>query len=345
MTVLITGGTGFIGSHVARHLLQANQSVRLLVRDIEKAKAVFSRIDLSFDSQQCELVLGDITDTESIHSAMQNVQAVIHAAAVTPIAAPSAQVLEQINIVGTKNVLDAALAVNVSRFIYVSSATAVFNTNASLIDLAKPLTIPSMPYGRSKAEAENLVRDRQQQGAPISIIYPSGVIGPQDPGFSDAFKALYHRFNHGFRLFDEGGIQQVDVRDVAALMFSIIVNGESDQALARHLIVGHYLSWVEQADLIDRVSGYSLQRLPMAGWKIRLLGRLFDLVRLIKKVDSPVSAEMMRYASQWPKMKNSPALADHGIELHSPEKTMTDSLKALLAAGHLTADQVPALAQ
>ena len=67
MTVLITGGTGFIGSHVARHLLQANQSVRLLVRDIEKAKAVFSRIDLSFDSEQCELVLGDITDTESIH--------------------------------------------------------------------------------------------------------------------------------------------------------------------------------------------------------------------------------------------------------------------------------------
>jgi hypothetical protein len=54
---------------------------------------------------------------------------------------------------------------------------------------------------------------------------------------------------------------------------------------------------------------------------------------------------MMRYATQWPKMKNSPALADHGIELHSPEKTMTDSLKALLAAGHLTADQVPALAQ
>ena len=78
---------------------------------------------------------------------------------------------------------------------------------------------------------------------------------------------------------------------------------------------------------------------------MRLLGRLFDLVRLIKKVESPVSAEMMRYATQWPKMKNSPALADHGIELHSPEKTMRDSLKALLAAGHLTADQVPALAQ
>ena len=127
-------------------------------------------------------------------------------------------------------------------------------------------------------------------------------------------------------------------------MFSIIVNGESDQALARHLIVGHYLSWVEQANLIDRVSGYRLQRLPMAGWKMRSLGRLFDLVRLIKKVDSPVSAEMMRYATQWPKMKNSLALADHGIKLHSPEKTMTDSLKALLAAGHLTADQVPALA-
>ena len=172
MTVLITGGTGFIGSHVARRLLQANQSVRLLVRDIEKAKAVFSRIDLSFDSQQCELVLGDITDTESINSVMQNVQAVIHAAAVTPIAAPSAQVLEQINIVGTKNVLDAALAVNVSRFIYVSSATAVFNTNASLIDLAKPLTMPSMPYGRSKAEAENLVRDRQQQGACVYMGSP-----------------------------------------------------------------------------------------------------------------------------------------------------------------------------
>jgi dihydroflavonol-4-reductase len=344
MTILITGATGFIGSHVARHLLQANQSVRLLVRDIEKAKAVFSRIDFPFNAQRCELVLGDITDAESIHAAMRNVQAVIHAAAATPIAAPSAQVLEKINVIGTKNILDAALAVNVSRFIYVSSATAVFNTNASLIDLAKPLTMPSMPYGRSKAKAENLVRDSQQQGGPISIIYPSGVIGPQDPGFSDAFKALYHRFNNGFRVFDEGGIQQVDVRDVAALISSIIVNGESTQALARHLIVGHYLSWIEQADLIDRVSGYSLHRLPMAGWKMRLLGRLFDLVRLIKKVDSPVSAEMMRYATQWPEMENSPALADHGIELHSPEKTMSDSLAALLAAGHLNKDQVPALA-
>ena len=77
--------------------------MRLLVRDIEKAKAVFSHIDLSFDSEHCELVLV-ILPTESIHSAMQNVQAVIHAAAVTPIAAPSAQVLEQINVVGTKRI-------------------------------------------------------------------------------------------------------------------------------------------------------------------------------------------------------------------------------------------------
>lgn len=343
MTVLITGATGFIGSHVARHLLAENQTIRLLVRDIEKAKAVFSRIDFPFNAQQCQLVLGDITDTESIHAAMQNVHAVIHAAAVTPIAAPSAQVLEQINVVGTKNILNAALAENVSRFIYVSSATAVFNTNASLIDLAKPLTMPSMPYGRSKAAAENLVRDRQQQGAPISIIYPSGVIGPQDPGFSDAFKALYHRFNNGFRVFDEGGIQQVDVRDVAVLMTSIIIHGESKKSLARHLIVGHYLSWSRQADLIDATSGQSLQRLPMAGWKMRLLGRLMDLLRLVKTVDSPVSAEMMRYATQWPEMRNTEALNHYGITLHSAEQTMSDSLATMLASGYLTAEQVPAL--
>ena len=343
MTVLITGATGFIGSHVARHLLRANQSVRLLVRDLERSKEIFTRIDLPFNTEHCELVVGDITDKASVDTAMMNIQGVIHAAAATPIAAPSVEALQQINVIGTQNILDASVTAKVSRFIYVSSATAVFNTDASHIDLAKPLVMPTMPYGRSKAAAENLVREKQQQGAPISIVYPSGVIGPQDPGFSDAFKALYHRFNNGFRIFDGGGIQQVDVRDVAALISSIVIQGENKSQLARHLIVGHYLTWSEQADLIDKISGHALTRSHMAGWKMRLLGRLFDVFRLIKKVDSPVSAELMRYATQWPEMSNSPVLFKYGIELHSPEKTMSDSLEALLASGYLTSEQVPAL--
>lgn len=336
MRVLVTGGTGFVGSHVSRQLLAAGHQVRLLVRSPDKAQQLYA--ELACDA--LDIVAGDICDGVSVRNALQNCNALVHAAAATPITANSAQQLMAINADGTRTVMDAALAEGLDSIVYISSITTIFNTDAAKVNPEQPLASSRLPYGQSKIAAENYVRSLQQRVEGISIVYPGGIIGPDDPGFSDTFKALKHRIENGFRIFGDGGMQHIDVRDLAAFIVSLAVEGGS----GRFPVPGVYIRWAQLADLLDELRGTPLQRIPAQGWKLRLVGRVMDVVRLFKPVDTPISYETMRYATQWPEIANSEALTERGIHLRSARETFADSLSWMLAAGHLQADQVPKLA-
>ncbi len=337
MKVLVTGGTGFVGSHVSRLLIAAGHDVRLLVRNPDKAINYYSSIDVALP----ELVVGDITDAASVKAALLGCDAVVHAAAATPIGSDSVAQLFAVNVGGVKNVIGTAVELGLQSIVHVSSITAIFNPDAGKVTADAEPTPSSMPYGQSKVEAEHYVRGLQAAGAPISVVYPGGIIGPEDPGFSDTFKALHHRINNGFRIFDDGGMQHIDVRDLAAFIVSLVGEGGS----GRYLLPGVYCKWTELADIIDEVSGCQLQRIPARGWKLRLVGRVMDLARHFKTIDSPISAETMRYATLWPNIKNTDELARRGLVLRSPRDTFRDSLIWMVATGHLQAEQVPTLQQ
>jgi hypothetical protein len=163
------------------------------------------------------------------------------------------------------------------------------------------------------------------------------VIGPDDPGFSDSFKALKHRMENGFRIFGKGGIQYVDVRDLAAVVCSLVLSGGS----GRILLPGVYTTWTALADTIEAVSGCQLQRIPAQGWKLRLVGRITDVIRLFKTVDSPISAETMRYATLWPNISNSRELARRGLALRSTRETFSDAITWMVKAGHVAPGLCP----
>lgn len=336
MKVLVTGGTGFVGSHVARQLRVAGYDVRLLVRDQDKARAVYQGLGEAVP----ELVEGDITDGGSVRSALEGCQGVVHAAAATPVNFGDTTELFRVNVGGAKNVIGKAVDAGLQHIVHLSSLTAIFNTDADKVTEAAPLAHSRMPYGRSKIEAESMVREHQQRGAPVAIVYPGGVIGPDDPGLSDAFKALIHRFNQGFRI-TEGGMQHVDVRDLAA--FIVALMGEQRTA-GRYLLPGPWLAWSELADLLERVSGYPLKRIPARGWVFRALGRYYDIKRWFTEVDSPISAETMRYSTLWPNISASAKLSELGLSFRDPEETFQDSLRWLLKAGYLDSEQAPKLA-
>src|SRR5690606_35755991 len=150
---------------------------------------------------------------------------VVHAAAGTPMQIASVEQLFAVNVGGVKNVVGSALALGIERIVCVSSITAIFNPDASRVTADAPLAASQLPYGQSKVEAEIYLRELQANGAPIAIVYPGGVIGPDDPGFSDSFKALKHRIENGFRIFGDGGMQFIDVRDLAALIYSLVTAG------------------------------------------------------------------------------------------------------------------------
>jgi nucleoside-diphosphate-sugar epimerase len=262
---------------------------------------------------------------------------VVHAAAATPMQIDSVDKLFAVNVGGVRHIVDAALAQGLNRIICLSSITAIFDPDASKVTPDAPPRPSALPYGQSKVEAELYLRRKQDQGAPIAILYPAGIIGPDDPGVSDSCKALKHRIEHGFRIFGDGGVQFLDVRDLAALIGSLVEQGGS----GRILVPGTFLTWVEQADLIEQVSGCTLQRIAAQGWKLRLAGRLVDLVRRFRPVDSPISAETMRYATLWPNIPNSRELQERGITLREPKVTFDDTLRWMVAAGHLSPERCP----
>lgn len=333
MQILVTGGTGFVGSHVCRQLMGAGHAVRLLVRDANKARKYFQQLGEGLP----ELLVGDVTDVGSVKAALAGCEAVVHAAAGTPMQMGSVAQMFAVNVGGVKNVVGSALALGIERIVCISSITAIFNTDAAKVTADAALAKSKLPYGQSKAEAEVYLRELQAQGAPIAIVYPGGVIGPDDPGFSDSFKALKHRMENGFRIFGDGGMQFIDVRDLAALVCSLVATGGG----GRFLLPGVFSKWTQQADIIEAVSGCQLQRIPAQGWKLRLIGRITDLVRLFKVVASPISAETMRYATLWPNIKNTDELARRGLGLRSAQETFSDAIRWMVKAGHLKPDLCP----
>lgn len=334
MLVLVTGGTGFVGSHVARQLQDAGHTVRLLVRSTEKASAWFEKLGVAVP----DLVTGDITDADSLKTALGGCNAVVHAAAGTPMGSTREQ-LFAVNVGGTRNVVECALQQGITRIVCVSSITAIFNEDGAKVTPDAPPAPSNMPYGQSKVDAELFLRELQGKGEPISIVYPGGVVGPDDPSLSDSMRALQHRINSGFRIFGDGGMQQIDVRDLAAFICSLVTEGGT----GRFLLPGVYLRWTELADIVEQVSGCDLERIPAKGWKLRLVGRMVDVVRKFKAVDSPISAETMRYATLWPRIQNTGELESRGISLRDPRQTFGDSIAWMVAQGHLDALQCPAI--
>lgn len=332
MKVLLTGGTGFVGSHVCRQLLSAGHEVRLLVRSTAKAAQLFQPAP--------ELWEGDITDLAAVKGAVADCDAVVHAAAATPMQIDSREALFAVNVGGVKHVVEAALSAGISNIVCVSSITAIFDTDGAKVTADAAPTPSNMPYGQSKVEAEYFLRAQQEAGAPIAIVYPGGIVGPDDPGFSDALKALKHRVENGFRIFGDGGMQHVDVRDLAAFIAALAVDGDA----GRYLLPGVYRRWDELADILEEVSGCRLQRIPAQGWKLRLIGRLIDIVRKFKPVDTPISAETMRYATLWPNIANTDELGRRGLALRDPRETFADTMAWMVAAGYLEPELCPRLA-
>src|SRR5919197_919097 len=118
MTVFVTGGTGFIGGHVVRRLRERGDDVVALVRAPAKGVAL--------EAEGCELVAGTLADREVIRAAMEGCDAAIHGAAIYEVGVPESQhrAMYEANVIGTENVLRAALEAKVGRVVYISTVAA-----------------------------------------------------------------------------------------------------------------------------------------------------------------------------------------------------------------------------
>ncbi len=180
--VLVTGATGFIGQHAVRYLrTHFSGPVRVLARSGDRVRAVFgSAAGTESQAEPLEVVLGDLTDPESLAGACADVDIVIHAGSAVPYAfagkVPAGE-FERVNVRGTSALAAEALRAGVRRFVHVSSTAAMGNPNEPVVDENTPCR-PTSPYQVSKHASElDLLRAHREQGLDVVIVRPCLVAG------------------------------------------------------------------------------------------------------------------------------------------------------------------------
>lgn len=169
MKVLLTGGTGFLGKHVARALAAAGHELRLLARPTSSKDGL----------PRGELVIGDVTDADSLRAAAQGCGAVVHMAGLVKTWAPDAGRFDAVNVGGLQNALAAARAAG-ARLVYTSSFIALGPTSREPADESRvhPCDLFRNDYERTKALADRIACEAAAAGDDVVTVYPGVVYGP-----------------------------------------------------------------------------------------------------------------------------------------------------------------------
>jgi dihydroflavonol-4-reductase len=243
--IAVTGASGLLGGNLVRELLKRGQHVRALIHQDQRG---VSGLDV-------ELVSADLNDPPSLERAFAGVDVVYHLASLISLSMNSWDDVYRVNVLGTRNVVDACLRSGVKRLVHVSSThSRQPEPFGQILDEDRPLvTDPALPpYDRSKALGEIEIQKGIERGLDAVIIIPSGILGPYDFRPSLLGESLQLMQRGGVPVLVTGGYNWVDARDVAA---GAICAAERAQAGSRYILSGHWHSIHEVAALAAKISG------------------------------------------------------------------------------------------
>jgi len=221
-TVLLTGASGFLGSHTVQLLLDRGHRVRALVRSRSRLAAALGPLGVDPDDERIEAVVGDMTDASTIEEAVSGCEAAVHAAATYSYKRRDREAMARDNALGTRAVLEAGRNAGCRVLVHVSSTVALARPGGVTLDHKSPLGPGLGPYSDSKVASERVARALQDSGAPVTIVNPGGILGPHDPYLGETDELVLQILQGRLPVFPRGLNQYVDVRDTAAVIAAAV---------------------------------------------------------------------------------------------------------------------------
>ena len=323
---LITGATGFVGSHLARALAARGDELRLLIRRSDDGAAL--------DDLEFERVNGDVTDRRAVRRAVAGVDRVFHCAGLTSMRRELAERVGRVNVDGTRIVCEEALDAGVVRVVHTSAAAALGPADpGGRADEAQRFSAAArgIPYVHSKHEAESAALGVAAHGLDVVIVNPTYVVGPSDPAGNSMI--MLRRFLEGeIPAYVNGGINICDVRDVADGM---LLADQAGGAGERYILGGRNFTLQRLFADLARVSGLPAPavRLPAP---VLLAG-----AEVVERLGLPVavSAEEARASSLWWTYSAAKAKRELGFSPRPHEETLSDAVNWLIADLGISTDR------
>ena len=256
--ILVTGGTGLVGTHLLFDLCKSGKQVRALKRrnsDVSNVKKVFSYYTNNSAEllKNIEWVDADLLDVYSLIQAMEGITHVYHCAAMVSFEPKREAEIMEINVEGTANMVNAALEKGIKKFCHVSSIATVGRSEHSAFSTEETFWKSSpnhSNYAISKYAAEREVWRASEEGLDVVIVNPSIILGAGNWQKSSA--AMFSQAYQGIKYYTNGVVGFIDVRDVAALM---IVLMESEIKNNRFLLNSENVSYRHVFDLMHQEFG------------------------------------------------------------------------------------------
>ncbi len=313
MRVLVTGGTGFLGSHVVRGLLARGHEVRALCRP--------GRPRGTLEQPGVEPMSGDLCDEASLRHACRGVQGVVHCAVRSGFWRRQDAQQRLVIVEGTAAVLRAAHAAAVRRIVHVSTISAIGATrDGTILDEAArwPGTDLGLNYVRAKREAEERALAAARGGVPVVVVNPGALMGPRLDGAPLPWHLRRIADGKG-RWAPQGGTSLVDVEDVAHGVLAALERGRVGE---RYILGGHNLAWRGLHAAVARHLGrpVAVREIPAPVRHTLLAGAtLLDLVRLSRP---PFTPEFFRLWGWYAWVDSGKATRELGYVFRPLEETL-----------------------
>ncbi len=315
MKISITGASGHVGANLCRTLLEKGHTLKVLVKQFKD----------SIDSLDLIKVQGDLLDPDSLKELAEEAEIFIHLAA--SISINGNQEIFNTNVKGTQNVINACRDAGVKRLIHFSSIHAlVHDPLDEVLDETRPLaTKDHIIYNRSKALAEQAIRQAAASGLDVVIINPTSVMGPNDFKPSLIGQAILQLYNGKIPALIPGGYDWVDVRDVVAGTIKAIEKGRCGES---YLLSGHYVSLADLYKMLLEIKGGG-KKLPLIPFWLAKTGvpflKIWAGITRSKPLYTRESVEILRTAHK--NISSERAAKEFGYTSRAFEETLRDTIK------------------